>query len=217
MPKVLPQYLELRRQQILDAAAACFARRGFHQSTMQNICDEAGLSPGAVYRYFPSKEAIIEGMGDYRQRQNAERLEQAMSRQSTLEMFDELIRLFFIERETDEFDDSCAMMIELAAEAPRNERIRESQSRIGAAVRDGLAALIRRSQARDEIDPSLDPDGVARIMMALYQGFVMQRMVDADMDAEAYTRVMRALFDGTFWRGESGTGDAAGRRPAMRH
>ena len=47
MPKVLPEYLELRRQQILDAAAACFSRRGFHQTTMQDICTEAGLSPGA--------------------------------------------------------------------------------------------------------------------------------------------------------------------------
>src|SRR3989304_4862304 len=85
MPKVLPEYLELRRQQILDAAAACFVRRGFPRTTMQDICDEAGLSPGAVYRYFPSKEEIIEAMSEYRQRQNAERLEQAMGKEATLE------------------------------------------------------------------------------------------------------------------------------------
>ncbi|MGE0685263.1 MAG: TetR/AcrR family transcriptional regulator, partial [Dehalococcoidia bacterium] len=45
MPKVLPEYLELRRQQILDAAAACFTRAGFHQTTMQDICAESDLSP----------------------------------------------------------------------------------------------------------------------------------------------------------------------------
>jgi AcrR family transcriptional regulator len=55
MPKVTEAHLEARRQQILDAALACFSRRGFHQSTMQDICQEAELSPGAVYRYFRSK------------------------------------------------------------------------------------------------------------------------------------------------------------------
>ena len=52
-------HLEARRQQILDAAEACFSRQGFHQTSMQAICSEAGLSPGAVYRYFSSKEDII--------------------------------------------------------------------------------------------------------------------------------------------------------------
>ena len=59
MPKVTDAHLEARRQQILDAASACFARQGFHQTTMQDICRKAELSPGAVYRYFASKEDII--------------------------------------------------------------------------------------------------------------------------------------------------------------
>ena len=79
MPKVLPEYLELRRQQILDAAATCFSRRGFHQTTMQDICREAELSPGAVYRYFPSKDAIIEGMCNRGQEQNAEALDEGLA------------------------------------------------------------------------------------------------------------------------------------------
>ena len=52
MPKVTEAHLEARRQQILDAASACFSRQGFHQTTMQGICREVDLSPGAVYRYF---------------------------------------------------------------------------------------------------------------------------------------------------------------------
>ena len=59
MPKVTEEHLEARRTQILDAALACFSRNGFHQTTMHDICSEAGLSPGAVYRYFDSKEAMI--------------------------------------------------------------------------------------------------------------------------------------------------------------
>ena len=59
MPKVTAQYLEARRNEILDAAFACFRRRGFHQTTMQDIYREAGLSAGAVYHYFHSKEEMI--------------------------------------------------------------------------------------------------------------------------------------------------------------
>ena len=59
MPKVTEAHLEARHQQILNAAGACFSRQGFHQTSMQDICREAELSPGAVYRYFSSKEDII--------------------------------------------------------------------------------------------------------------------------------------------------------------
>jgi AcrR family transcriptional regulator len=202
VPKVLPEYLELRRQQILDAAAACFARRGFHQTTMQHICEEADLSPGAVYRYFPSKEAIIEAMSEYRQKQNAELLEQALAKEETLDVMDELLRLFFIERDGAELDASCALMIELVSECPRNERIRVAQQQVSGAVLTSLTDLISGAQARGEIKAALDPESIARIMLGLYQGFVMQRLVDPDMDAVSYGKVMRALFDGTFWLGD---------------
>src|SRR5882672_7668687 len=51
-----------RRTEILDAAERCFARSGFHRASMQDICGEAGMSPGNLYRYFPSKEALIAGI-----------------------------------------------------------------------------------------------------------------------------------------------------------
>src|SRR6476646_7997324 len=49
-------------QRIMDAAKICFVRSGFQGASMQQICAEAGMSPGALYRYFPSKEAIIEAI-----------------------------------------------------------------------------------------------------------------------------------------------------------
>ena len=59
MSKVSEAHIAARRQQILEAARACVARQGFHQTNIQDICKEAALSPGAVYRYFPSKDHII--------------------------------------------------------------------------------------------------------------------------------------------------------------
>ncbi len=59
MPKVSEDHLEQRRQQILDAARRCFGRKGFHRTSMQDVFAESGLSAGAVYRYFKSKDDIV--------------------------------------------------------------------------------------------------------------------------------------------------------------
>ena len=61
MPKVTEEHVEARRRQILSAALRCFAREGFHRTTMQDIFREADLSPGAVYSYFKGKDELIAG------------------------------------------------------------------------------------------------------------------------------------------------------------
>src|SRR5690606_27390679 len=61
MAKLSPETLRERSDHILDAAGRCFARAGFHRTTMQDICREAAVSPGALYIYFNSKEALIAG------------------------------------------------------------------------------------------------------------------------------------------------------------
>ncbi|MFC0039035.1 TetR/AcrR family transcriptional regulator [Actinomadura rayongensis] len=62
MPKVSAAHRERRRRQILDAALACFLRKGLHETSMQDIFAESGLSAGAVYRYFPSKDELIKAI-----------------------------------------------------------------------------------------------------------------------------------------------------------
>src|SRR5438093_13661882 len=94
MPKVQPEYLEHRREQILAAAAACFSRNGFHQTSMQDICAEADVSPGAFYRYFRSKEEIIGAISDANYRQELALVEEIKTRGATLEVLDELAKEF---------------------------------------------------------------------------------------------------------------------------
>jgi AcrR family transcriptional regulator len=203
MPKVLPEYLELRRQQILDAAAACFTRRGFHQATMQDICDEAELSPGAIYRYFRSKDEIIEAMCQRGLTDNTAAIQEAMAREGTQAVFNELIRLFFLELENLKSAEICAISIELVTEAPRNEQVREFLTNNNREVRAPLQQLIREAQRRGDIEPSLDCEAIVRVMVALYQGFLTQKLVEPELDVERYAEVLKALFGGTFWRGDT--------------
>src|SRR4051812_40316463 len=149
MPKVLPEYLEARRREILDAAAACFARDGFHQASMQDICNEADLSPGAVYRYFPSKEAIIEAMCERNMVEDAETIRAAVNTDSSIEAFTELTRIFLLGVEDHE---GCALCLQLLAEAPRNPVILESVRRGRVAVREALISFIEKGQERGEFN-----------------------------------------------------------------
>ena len=72
MPRTVdPELHERRRGQILGAAAQCFMQRGFHQTTMHEICAQAGMSPGGMYQYFDSKDAIITAIVEKEREQNA--------------------------------------------------------------------------------------------------------------------------------------------------
>ena len=53
---------EARPDEVLDAALALFVEKGFANARVEDIASRAGLSKGAVYLYFPSKEAILEGL-----------------------------------------------------------------------------------------------------------------------------------------------------------
>ena len=134
MPKVTQAHLEARRQQILDAAFGCFARQGFHQTTMQDICREAELSPGAVYRYFDSKEAIIAASCGQCLQELATVFEAATQHDGTLKVLDEVVDVFFGRLDQPEADlGQCQMHIQLWGETLRSPQVKEfvSRSRVG--------------------------------------------------------------------------------------
>ncbi len=94
MPKVTEEHREARRQQILEAALTCFADNGFHQTSIQDICNEAGLSPGAVYLYFSSKEDIIEASCQRGQQARTANFEEAKQKDGIIQALNELWNIY---------------------------------------------------------------------------------------------------------------------------
>jgi AcrR family transcriptional regulator len=199
MPKVTEAHVEARRQQIMDAAEACFARTGFHQTTMHDICQMAELSPGAVYRYFAGKDEIIEAMEEQGRQHTAAVIEAITSeRQETLDVLQGLTDAFFSKLEDTR---NCAVHIELWAEALSNPKIREMVVRADESIRDAFATrIVGEAQERGEINGNLDPDSVARVMMAFWDGLVLQKTLNPAVDVRKYVAVMKAMMSGTFWR-----------------
>ena len=199
MPKVTEAHMEARKHQIVDAAATCFARKGLHQSTMQDICREAELSPGAIYRYFAGKDEIIEAMEEHGRQHSAAIIEAiASERKDTVDVLEGLADVFFSKLE-DVRD--CAVHIELWAEALSNPRIRELIVRIDDSIRDAfITKIVREGQERGEINARLDSDAVARVMMAFWDGLVLQKTLDPEVDVRKYVAVMKSMMNGTFWQ-----------------
>ena len=204
MPKVTEAHVEARKHQILEAAIRCFGRQGFHKTTMQDICTEASLSPGALYRYFPSKEEIIEAMVAERRRLVFVRIEEAQRLSSTVDALNTLSGAF------DDIDDitGCAVDVELWGEAFRNPRIAGALSDDMRAVCTAFAAIIRVAQDRGDINPKLDSHSVARILLSLFHGMVIQKSLDPSIDLNGYVEALKAMMTGRFWLGRIEQGGA---------
>src|SRR5687768_10493304 len=95
MPKVTEAYTAARRQQIIDAAYRCFARKGFHQTTMRDIYQETKLSPGAVYHYFDSKDAIIQASFEFDYERSLDLFDAAIASDDPLKALKDLCDFFF--------------------------------------------------------------------------------------------------------------------------
>jgi AcrR family transcriptional regulator len=59
MPKVVPEYKEVAKSKIVEAARVVFGKKGYHDATMDDVAKEVGVSKGALYSYFKSKEDLL--------------------------------------------------------------------------------------------------------------------------------------------------------------
>lgn len=169
-----------RRAEILDAAERCFARAGFHRASMHDICAEAGMSPGNLYRYFPSKEALIAGICE---RNRADAVDSFNHVQDAPEFFEALAglaRYHLVDRTNDEVS-ICA---EIMAESRRHPDIRELYQTIENDIRERMAAMLQAAAARGEIRADLDIQAVAGLLMAIGDGMSWRRSVDPKFSAE---------------------------------
>ena len=193
MPKVPAQYLEARKNEILDAAFTCFRRRGFHQSTMQDICHEAQLSPGAIYRYFRSKEEIIDAATD---RNTAEWTNLIASMRSQApspgDALDMMANYFFGRLQEPGFVQETRLDIETWPEILRDDQLRASFARQFAALRVLFVQLFREAQAEGYLREGPAPEHLFNLVAALYQGLRLNTLFEpeaVDPDAVAQTLV----------------------------
>ena len=176
MPKVKPETLAARRDEILQAAETCFARQGFHQTTIQDVIRESGLSAGGIYGHFASKEDLIQAIGESRHARDGALFAIASEDSDPLQDLRAIARAFLGDLQQEQGLRSRRVALQLWAEALRDDVIREQ---VTSGVQKPIAAIadkLRRGQSLGLVDRSLKPRSIARAMVAMFQGFVLQRL-----------------------------------------
>jgi AcrR family transcriptional regulator len=189
MPKISQSAFNERRAHILDAARQSFARRGIHVS-VDEICLEAGVSKGALYGYFPSKDAIIQAIADSHAA-DFEAIAQAPDLAG--------LQALLIARANDVDPEGCRLEMEawtysLTHDALR-DRLRENTSALRAAIQRALSGL----QAAGKIRLRVDVAAAAAVIETFAMGAVAKAALSGEAEAGEMARrlstLMSALMD----------------------
>ncbi|MEV8022306.1 TetR/AcrR family transcriptional regulator [Streptomyces sp. NPDC086554] len=199
MARVSQEHLDARRRQILDGAALCFARNGFHATSMQDVLKEVGLSAGAVYRYFRGKEELIGAIV-------GEVLEwiqgtfEAAAEETPPPPPDVLVGRALtqvLSRRTGEADGEVPyfprLILQVWAETLRNDELAAVMRDGYTRVRSAWVKIVEGYQAAGMMRADIPADHVARAMIAAAQGFAAQLALFEEVPVEALQDGLRGL------------------------
>lgn len=186
-----------RPTQILDAAVVCFAKRGFHQTSMHDISAEAGISVGLIYRYFENKEAVISAMAARHKKEIQEVVERARQAPTLLESLEILFTAHCCENSP---QIQSAFVVDLYAEAARNPQIAELVRDVLQTAMDGVTDVIARSTEAKNAAHGLTPSQLSELIFAVARGMLMRDVLQPQEMTAAERRTRQLEVTRRLWR-----------------
>ena len=181
-----------RRQDILAAAARVFKAKGFHLARTEDICAESGLSAGTLFRHFPDKRSMIAAIADVEFERLRSEIEQLSTREGILWLTrltaEELAQLI----EPKGFELGTDSWLELARDSEGRKRLLE----VNHGWRQMISRQLEQGKAEGWIRKSIDSEGTATILLALFSGLQLEREVGLAVDTKATARAIADLFGG---------------------
>src|SRR5262245_18262311 len=193
MPRVSDEYLEQRRQQILDAASRCFARKGFYETSMQDVFRESGLSAGAVYRYFKSKNDLIRAISGRILARVAGILEGTLAEDQAPGLDEIAGRLAAVVQELSGEDGPARIGPAAWAAALHDPGVAVIVRDVLGELRRWWLAAAQRLQDAGRLPPGADVDAVGATLVAMQLGFLLQHLILDDVDEGTVRRGLRQL------------------------
>jgi len=192
MPRIDTLQRTDKQSAILEAAERCFVRSGFHGASMSEICAEAGMSPGNLYRYFPSKEAMIEGLCERDFAEIGEGFSMLAAAPDIWAAFEALARFHMVE----EPRESCQLWVETMSEVARNPQIAALRTKIDAFIEEKLRFALELARDRGQTAPDADLDRAVQFLITFADGLMLRRARDPDFDPTPHVAMMFDILRG---------------------
>lgn len=193
MPKVSAQYRARRRREIVEAAVVCLAKNGLRRTTMQDIVEHSELSPGAIYRYFQSKDQVVEAIARERHSWECELIANRSREPDALAALHAIAADFAESLATRRGRDMRRTGVELWAEALHDRRLKKL-------VLEGvhgplalLTELVERARKAGQLAEHVRAEPTARALIALFHGFVLQKSWEPELDEAPLLQAALAL------------------------
>jgi AcrR family transcriptional regulator len=189
VPRTSPEQKAERRAQIVAAARTCFARSGFHNTTLQDVFAEAGLSAGCVYNYFQSKDELMLAIAEERHDQERQLIGEVSETDDPVAALQQVARTFADKYLKEDGLDRRRIALQTWSETQINPSVLSSVRAGLDGPRAQLAQLIRRGQAAKQLTSALDADAIAHTVIAIFHGSLLQKLWKPDIDSEAQIAV----------------------------
>jgi AcrR family transcriptional regulator len=194
MARVTEEHIEARKSQILDAAWTCFARNGYHRTTMQDIATEAGISAGAIYRYFDGKEAVLVAINQRSQALGRALVAAAAADDGdpirSVAIIGEAMLRFFHDPA---FETIARINIEIWPEILRHEELRKAIGEEMRFWRATFTKLMTDARDRGDLRTDVNPEALAQALICTWEGMRHYRTVDDGFGPEALVELFRSL------------------------
>ena len=189
MPKISPLAQQTRRDHILDFAERCFARAGFHRTTMHDICKAAEISPGALYTYFDSKEALIAGLVERDRAKLQGQFADLAKAPDFMAALTGLAEHYTVEQP----DYKRTLFIEMGAESTRNPKVAQAVHSCDSLVQESFQSLLIRLAAEGRIKPTTDIAVIVELMLVLGDGLLWRRAIRPGFDPKTVLPALMSL------------------------
>ncbi|MER6438364.1 MULTISPECIES: TetR/AcrR family transcriptional regulator [unclassified Streptomyces] len=197
MPKVTQEYMDARRAQILDAARRCFLRDGFHQTSMQDLFAESGLSAGVVYRHFASKNEMITAIVEENMHDVLAMVNSVARDRPGSSLGDLMADVLEIVRTKTAEQNIAGLSVLAWSESLRNPSLAEQFDVLMTRLRSALTDVVRENQQSGSLARTVSPESVAATLVCVLPGYILQLAMGDAKTIEGVSDALRALWPDT--------------------
>lgn len=205
MPRVSDEYLDARREEILRATARAVARLGVQGASLGEIRDEAGVSSGALYHYFETKDEMIAAIRTASAEADAEFYATVEDCSEAADALVDIVGAGMTINHGSPNNVDARLAVMLWSEALTSDAVMEGQSRLVDLWRRTARRLVDRAIAEGEVAADTDRDALVEVLTALSFGeTLLEAWQPQRMDPERVTTTTKRLLRGEIWQGDRG-------------